>query len=254
MTLAPNRIKEMVVSKNSILVLFLLCPITTFAHDLVQPVWRGQEGTTYQHWRFDTSDNPAEPEIMSNPYGQAIATITIGEFGEGWANDLSLGLIGLWNIGGLGGSVILDIPSESSVVKYNDILVQVTYYVGLAEVPTVDVPEATFLEEVTILVLDDPPLGRWELHQSQWRIYPTPNHEQIIIISDPTWGSVIDQIVVDTKSATADCIVDFGDLAEFCEQWLCYGPDLKFDLDDSGHVDLKDFSIFTNSWLNICPW
>jgi len=244
----------MVLLNNSLLALCILCPITAFAHDLIQPVWRGQQQTTFQHWRFDTNENPAEPEIIINPYGQAEAAITVGDFGEGWAHDLNLGLTGLWNIGGLGGSLILDIPGQSSLMEYEDILVQVTYYVGLAEAPTIHVTDAAFLNEVTILVLDDPPLGRWNLKQSQWRIYPAPEHKQIILISDPTWGSVIDQVVVDTKAGKPDCIVDVNDLAEFCEQWLYYGPDLKFDLNNSEHVDFKDFALFANSWLDLCQW
>lgn len=247
-----KKAKEMVLSKKSILALFILCPITAFAHDLVQPVWRGQEGTTYQHWRFDTNENPAGPEVINNPYGQATATITVGELSAGWLDDPCLGQTGIWDLGGVGGSIVLDITNQSSVLEYKEILVQVTYFVGISEAPTVDVPGATFLNEQTILISDDP-LGHWDLHQSVWRIYPTPANEQIILISNVSWGSVIDQIVVDTKSATAECIVDFNDLAGFCEQWLWYGSDLEFDLNNSAHVDFKDFSIFANSWLDICP-
>jgi len=243
----------MFILKKSILALFVFCAMTAFAHDMFPPDWRGQAGTSYQHWRFDTNENPAQPEIINNPYGQATATMTIGDFGEGWAEDLSLGLTGLWNLGGLGGSVLLDIPSQSSVVEYKDILVQVTYYTGIVEAPTIDVPGATFLNEVTILVLDDPPLGKWELHQSHWRIYPAPDHEQILIISDPIWGSVIDQIVVDTKFATAECIVDFTDLVLFIEQWLDTGVDLSADFDISLKVDYADFAELCRYWLDLCP-
>jgi len=164
-----------------------------------------------------------------------------------------LGLTGLWNIGGLGGSVLLDIPCQSSEFEYTDIRLQVTAYAGITEMPTVNVSGAVLWSEEVVLVLDDPP-GSWNLHQSRWVIYPAQEYEQVILTSNPDWGSIIDQVVVDTISVTADCIVDFDDLVEFSEQWLEYGSDIKFDLNNSGQVDLKDFSIFAKSWRYPCPW
>jgi len=37
---------------------------------------RGDEGTTYQEWTFDDSDNPALPETDQNPYGTPVADIS----------------------------------------------------------------------------------------------------------------------------------------------------------------------------------
>ncbi|MBW8035558.1 MAG: hypothetical protein FVQ79_08005 [Planctomycetes bacterium] len=42
-------------------------------------------------------------------------------------------------------------------------------------------------------------------------------------------------------------------LTNFASQWLRTGPDLNADLDNSGHVDFKDFSIFANNWCDVCP-
>jgi len=245
----------MVISKKFMLVLCILCPMTASAHDLVQPVWREQDGTTYQRWEFDTNDNPV---VLTNAYGQATATITVGEYGSGWNYDLGLGTqIGIWDIGGTDGNIVLDIDNHPEPLRYKDIWLQITYYTfgGLGDVPTITIPEATFLSSETHVIEEDPvfPGSGWFLNQSIWRLEPNPSNEQITLTGAST-GSTIDQIVVDTKSVTAECIVDFSELAAFCEQWLWYGSDLKFDLNNSGHVDFKDFSIFANSWLYLCPW
>ncbi len=243
----------MAISKTSILVLCVLCPMAALAHDLVQPEWRGQDGTTFQHWRFDNDDNPAEPDVIDNPFGGATATITVGEFGGHWLDDPGLGQTGIWDIGGQGGQIALHIDNQSSELEYADVWVQVTFYAGITEAPTVNVPGAVLLSEEVVLVSDDPP-GRWDMHQSRWVIYPAQEYEQVILTSNPVWGSMIDQVVVDTRLAPANCIVDLNQLVKFCEQWPLTGPDMDFDLDNSGGVDFEDFSMFANSWLHICPW
>jgi len=42
--------------------------------------------------------------------------------------------------------------------------------------------------------------------------------------------------------------IDFDCLARFSQQWLCTGPGLESDLDNTGAVDLRDFSIFSDNW------
>jgi hypothetical protein len=92
----------------------------------------------------------------------------------------------------------------------------------------------------------------WYLDQSMWQFEQAADSVEIIIRADMN-GSSVDQIVVDTKSASPSCIVGMDDLARFCAQWLQGGPDLDADLDGSGQVDFKDFGMFANSWLDVCP-
>lgn len=242
--------KRLVVLTVSI---FVFLPTLAAAHDVFAPDWRGQEGTTYQEWRFDNDANPAAPDVIDNDYGSASGLITVGEYGTGWWYDMGLGTqTGMWDIGGDDGRIVLDIDNRPWAVGYKEIRVQVTYYKGISAAPTVSVQGAQFVSSQTVLVEEDTSLWGWYLDQSIWQIDPNPSHEQVILTGD-YWGSVIDQVVVDTKS-TPGCIVDFDDLEQFCEQWLQCGPDLKFDLDPSGCVDFKDFCIFANSWLDACPW
>ncbi|MCX5634401.1 MAG: PEP-CTERM sorting domain-containing protein [Planctomycetota bacterium] len=58
--------------------------------------------------------------------------------------------------------------------------------------------EAVSVASPTSLIEADGKLGGWFLDQNIWRIELNASHEQIILTSNSLWGSVIDQIVVDT--------------------------------------------------------
>jgi len=179
--------------------LLMFLPAVAAAHDVFPPDWRGLEGTTYQEWRFDSDANPAEPDVINNDYGSASALITVGEYGSGWLDDPMLGTqTGMWDIGGDDSHIVLDIDNRPWAVGYKEIRVQVTYYEGISAAPTVSVPGAQFVSSQTVLVEEDTSLWGWYLDQSIWQIAPNPSHEQIILTGDPDWGSVIEQIVVDT--------------------------------------------------------
>ncbi len=49
------------------------------------------------------------------------------------------------------------------------------------------------------------------------------------------------------------CKVNFEDLANFIDDWLESGTGLSADLSGNDEVDLVDYSIFTNYWLDYCP-
>lgn len=51
------------------------------------------------------------------------------------------------------------------------------------------------------------------------------------------------------------CFVNLPDLADFLNHWLDGPPlaDIPWDLDDSGEVNLVDYNLFVQSWLQYCP-
>jgi len=189
-------------AKQSLVVFFLSICFSTIAsaHDLFSPEWRGDEGSTYQHWTFDCSANPAAPTTMVNDYGDATAEITLGELNTGWHESLpAMGTAcGYWDIGGEGGSIVLDIDNRPLELPYKEIWVQVTYWLDLNAAPTVEIPGASFVSGQTDTVEQVATGGAWLCDLSVWRIEPNPTHEQIIIGSLPQFGAVIDQVVVDT--------------------------------------------------------
>jgi hypothetical protein len=180
-----------------------------WAHDVIQPPWRGQDGSTYQEWRFDTNANPAPPEVINNPYGTASAAITVGDFGSGWLDQLG-GLgdtqTNYWDLGSAG-TIVIDIDNRPEPLPYKEIWIQVTYFQDLWQAPAVDVPGASLLGGETRLIEHVSTGGDWFLDQTMWRIEPNPDHEQITVTADLS-GSVIDQIVIDTI-----CIPEPGTLA-----------------------------------------
>ena len=140
----------------------LFMPIGADAHDLVRPDWRGQEGTTYQEWRFDNDANPAVPEVINNDYGDASASITVGFMGSGWLYELGFGSqTGHWDLGGSGGQIIIDIDNRPLALEYKEIWLQVTYYMDISQPPSIDVQNATFLDGETLLVEDLGMVGIW---------------------------------------------------------------------------------------------
>ena len=244
--------------KRNVISIFFFClgfAIGVRADDLVRPNWRGRDGTTYQQWTFNDNDNPAAPEVIDNRYGSANATITIGLYGSGWFNQLpGLGTqTGYWDLGLKGGSIVIDIDNQPQIMPQKEIWVQVTYFKDIHQAPIVQIPGATYISSQTVLVEQVPTGGDWFIDQSIWRIRPSVNHEQIIVNTEPTWASLIDQIVVDTYTGAGKCIVALDDLSNFCDQWLMQGTDLEADLDGDKNVDFDDFAIFAALWLKPCP-
>jgi hypothetical protein len=171
------------------------------AHDMVIPPWRGQDGTTYQEWRFDTGANPADPEVINNTYGTATAAITVSNPAFGWRDQLSgFGTQqGYWDLG-YDGTMVIDIDNRPDPLPYKEVWVQVTYFRDIQEAPSVHVPGGQYISGQTLLVEQVSTGGAWYLDQSIWLMEPNPPHEQIEIIADP-FQSVVDQVVIDTICA-----------------------------------------------------
>lgn len=51
------------------------------------------------------------------------------------------------------------------------------------------------------------------------------------------------------------CFVNLPDLADFLSDWLEEFPvaGVDWDMDDSGTVDLIDYNLFAQSWMQYCP-
>lgn len=182
------------------------------AHDLVVPCWRGQTGTTFQEWRFDTDANPAVPEVSSNPYGTAQANISLGEYAVGWIAGPLAGFgtqTGLWDMG-FGppyqgpGIMALNVPNRpgSSSSSYALIAVQITEFVDNSYYypATVSIPNATLVDSKISLVekMPVPLTGGWYSYQTTWRLAPSPAEETITITANDL-GGIIDQVVIDTR-------------------------------------------------------
>ena len=225
------------------------------ADDLAPPSWRGQVGSTYQLWTFDDADNPAAPVGLENATGTAEAMITVSAIGAGWLFNLGgMGTqTGWWDLGGEGGGMVFEITDSGGPYVDKEVWVQVTYYEDWSQAPAVAVSGASFLSEQTLLVEDAGDGALWRLHQSRWRMAPSEGAVSVVLTADAAWGTVVDEVVVDTLSGEAVCLVDEGDLAALSAAWLSEGSGLGADLNGDEVVNLKDYAILASLWLEPCP-
>ena len=173
------------------------------ADDVVPPDWRGQEGSTFQAWDFLTSANPAAPESLSNSYGDASATMSLGFLAAGYLETFE-GRSGVWDLAQGAptstGEMRLSVANRpfNGPGSYKDLLIQVTFYLDISGAPVVSVDGASLVDSGSQMVEDVSGPGAWWLAWSLWHFEPNPLSETIVIAGNPDWGSVIDQVVVDT--------------------------------------------------------
>jgi uncharacterized repeat protein (TIGR01451 family) len=194
----------------------VLGSLVSRADDSQPPCWRGYVNTTYQSWVFTVSNNPAAPEMFTNPNAMPQAAFTIGPFGKGWLATSFGGKTGLWELG-QAGQVSVSVSNYAgfgSAPKY--LQVQVTYFEagGIYLAPTVSIAGATLVSSQTVNNLSAAP-GLWRTQITRWLVTPAPASETILITGSPTKGLLIDQIVVDTKIASGGD----GDVPAFQPCW-----------------------------------
>jgi hypothetical protein len=173
--------------------------------DSFPPCWRGNSGTTYQSWTFNASNNPATPDQFANSNGVPQATLVVGAFGTGWIGSTFGGRTGVWDLG-KAGQVNLAIPNFGGAANsWKYVQVQVTYFQdSLAyAAPTISIAGATLVSSQVINNQSAPP-GNWKTMQSVWLITPSPNSETVVVNGSASKGLLIDQIIVDTRSPSAD--------------------------------------------------
>jgi len=186
------------------------------ADDPYAPPWRGTTGSTFQEWRFSTNSNPAAPETWSNPFGVPSAAINWAPpfGGTGWYNIMP-GVYGTaqgwWDIAI--GSIVLSIINHPNlgVNTSKDIQVQVIYWDDISAAPGVLVtpaatpPRSWFVSKTTTLVehvvVNGHVMGDWNRDLWILHVDPNLNSETITVWGDPSMGSQIDKIVVDTRYA-----------------------------------------------------
>jgi uncharacterized repeat protein (TIGR01451 family) len=194
------------------------------------PCWRGQPGSTHQHWAFAGNDNPAAPELVSSP-GNPQADVVVGALALGWQDVLpGFGCKqGYWDLGS-GGTITLSVPNiiAPPIVAYKYVRLQVTEFrdsLAYNVSPTKSVSGATLVSQQETSI-ETTLTGEWIVHESIWRFPNCPVDETIVVTAPPT-SALIDQIVVDTFcTAAPSCPIDITGEADpgLCEKtnitWL----------------------------------
>lgn len=163
-----------------------------FADDLVVPLWRGSERSTFGQWEFDTSIPTPTPELGSfNPFGSPAMLVTPGE-DMGWLNTLA-GRQGVWQ---LSGEILVDIPNNPHPLMWKDIQIQLTWLpqqsgarpaVEVTPLPGGEVFAGGFTE--TVLP------GGWLHTVFTYLVIPNPDSERIRISGEIN----VDELVIDTQ-------------------------------------------------------
>lgn len=184
-------------------VVLLAAASAAVADDIAPPAWRGQPGSSFQAWDFLTDSTTPAPEAADNNYGSPTALVTVGAFASGYIDTYPPGVTdardGLWDLGSLG-TIDLVIPNSSRTGPntWKDIVIQVTYYEDIQVAPVVTVPGGSLVDSDTLVAQNIPGWGTFYTDVYYWHLEPNPLEEQILITSDEMWGSMIDQVVVDT--------------------------------------------------------
>ena len=180
------------------------------ASDLIPPSWRGNPGATLQEWAFNNDSSvalPPDPGFF-NPFGTPTLTIDKEEAAAGWWSsfpDYYGTKQGFWDIGR--GDMTLHIPNLTGTgpSSSEDLQIQITYWLdgfGLSSQPWLS--NSPFASQVgptiNTLIESVSGTGSWWSMLTTWHITPNPGSETLTIWGGSTYGSVIDEVVVDAIS------------------------------------------------------
>ena len=180
----------------------LLAP-AALADDLNQPPWRGDPGSTFQHWQFNSEPEDLSqipPDLVDNQFG---GPLILDEYsGDSEWLETHAGREGVWHAYW---DFYIDLPNDPEPRPLKDIYVQFTYYYddptgwdNGRPLPSVYWPDG----DNTVELVDEYELGtgtNW--YYSRWhiQIMPNPSFETLYVIADDEYSELyFDQIVVDT--------------------------------------------------------
>ncbi len=188
----------------------LVAPVA-LAHDTYAVPWRGDAGSTMQHWTFDTAPTSGTiaPEVDNNPFGFPVIQDPYSG-SSAWHTVYGTEPEVEYGVNDFFWGFYIDIPNDDTTRPLKEMYIQFTYFYDWntshyeAGIPTPSVfwPEGTnSVEEVENTFLGGVNGANW--YHSTWyiTIEPNPDFETIWVESEGHDGDdqlVIDQIVVDT--------------------------------------------------------
>lgn len=170
-----------------------------YADDLNPPWWRGQPGTTFQHWMF-SGPGPV-PEMYVNPYG--VPMLQPGPQAEWLPNFWDKG--GVWCVPG-DSWLWFDVPNINRHRPfYKLIRLQIKWTNQHQRLPNIRILPYKFGQEQNpaalirrnVELMSGSHFG-WYHDTSDWLIPVNPEWERVIIFAKGPFPTYFDQVVIDT--------------------------------------------------------
>lgn len=190
MSLAPNAV-------TALTVLALSAP-AVLADDLFPPPWRGNPGTTFQHWGFDQPGGGPPDHGVNNPFGTPL--FTPGN-GAGWDPvDPSGQRTGTYVIS-QNQTLNFEIPNDGHPGGQKELWLQYVYTTIDGIAPTSAVVDYSNGVNFTLVSSTPTDLGGGLYHQLDIYSYADCPPGELVTLSpgtvmSPAW---IDQVVIDTR-------------------------------------------------------
>jgi len=167
------------------------------------PDWGAQPETTFQHWSFNTSDNPLLSEDWRG-FAPAVAVISPHYAASGWwAGGEAFGnRTGFWELGP-NGTIIIQLPPAN----YTKVWVEVIFFSDLTLAPNTSVVGATADGSAMVATVEAAGYGLWRAQRTKW-IVPNGNvMGSIVIAGHPYAGSVVSDVSVYALASEAPSLV-----------------------------------------------
>lgn len=174
---------------------------TALADDLYPPSWRGQNGTTFAQWEFDTPNPDPAPDIKINVYDPN--NLTVAHPRPGFQQSYQPAYGGRTGVWPLSGNIEFFIPNRPEPLPYKDMWVQVTWSKQVtSSYPVVWDKASGALGTVVNEVVLGPtgygaPNNLW--YHTTFLIHVEPNPSAETIRIDGTL--MVDEVVIDTICA-----------------------------------------------------
>lgn len=175
------------------LVIFTCLAITLTTGSIASaiPEWRGDPGSTYQEWYFDSSNTEPVPNVVNNPYGDPLLRVTPH---GGWISNS-----GAW---ALSGEIDVMIPNYPQTRPEKWIQIQLTWQPVyndsfLPSEPLVGAAGIAPSGPYKIVLgprTDSDAGGGWTQSTYDITIQPNPLEEWIAIKGD----ILVDELIIDT--------------------------------------------------------
>ncbi len=190
-----------------IIIACLAVTLTISSTASATPEWRGNPGSTYQEWQFDSNDTDLDPDIFSNDYGTA--HLKVYPHGD-WIPDP-----GAW---ALSGEIDVQIPNLNEENPEKRIHIQLTWQPAyndplLPSEPIIGIVSYPLFEGMSMGPRIDTDDGEgWTYSTYDITIRPNPGVEWITIKGD----ILVDELVIDTICCIPEpatiCLLGLGTL------------------------------------------